>query len=171
MRHVVGTTLDSVFILLAVLLAMLVFVAGSVLTTRYALQRKNRVLPGVKTPVPLSWLSSGRKEAKLHRRLRASGRRLELIPPTDDVADIITRLRIELVELDTYLITVARRPSQARRADRPQLTDRVKHIEDLVRRVEERARTELVSLDELSERLDLLEAADQELNELGSADG
>lgn len=157
--------------ILIVLLALFAVMAGSALTARYSLQRKNRVLTGTKSSAPLSWLSSGRREAKLHRRLRASGRRLELIPPTDDVAEIITRLRVELVELDGYLVTVARRPSQSRRADRPQLTERVEQIEDLVRRVEERSRTELVSLDDLSERLDLLEAADNELNELGPAEG
>jgi len=89
------------------------------------------------------------------------------VPPTDDVADIITRLQIELVELDAYLVTVARRHSSTRRADRPQISERVEQIEELVRRVEERSRNEQVSLDDLSERLDLLEAADEELNELG----
>ena len=67
----------------------------------------------MKSPAPLGWLTSGRREAKLHRRLRSSGQRLELIPPTDDVADIVTRLRVELVELDAHLVTVARRPSPA----------------------------------------------------------
>jgi len=91
------------------------------------------------------------------------------VPHTEDLAPIIARLRVELVELDAYLLTVARRPSKVRRADRPEIYERVEQIEGLVRRVEERVRTELVSLDELSERLDLLEAADRELDELGPA--
>jgi hypothetical protein len=160
-------TLTDVWIAVIALLVVVAVVAGSALGARYALQRRNRVITTVKSPVPLGWLTSNRREARIHRRLRTSGRRLELVPPTDDVADIITRLRIELVELDAYLVTVARRPSKARRADRPQLYERVEQIEELVHRVEERSRAELVSLDELSERLDLLEAADEELNELG----
>jgi hypothetical protein len=154
-------------ILLTVLFVIVALGAGTAFGLRYALQRRNRVLAGVKSPAPLSWLSSGRREARFHRRLRASGRRLSLVPPTDDVADIITRLQIELVELDAYLVTVARRHSSTRRADRPQISERVEQIEELVRRVEERSRNEQVSLDDLSERLDLLEAADEELNELG----
>lgn len=163
-------TLGRVWVLLAVVVIFIVAVAGSALGARYALHRRNRVITSVKSPVPLSWLSSSRREARIHRRLRTCGRRLELVPPTDDVAEIITRLRVELVELDTYLVTVARRPSRARRADRPRIYERVEQIEELIGRVEERSLAEPVSLDDLSERLDLLEAADAELDELGSPD-
>jgi|DEB0MinimDraft_6_1074348.scaffolds.fasta_scaffold119752_1 hypothetical protein len=162
-------TLAEVWIVLFVVLMLFLAAAGTVLGTRHALRRRNRVIAGVNSPVPLTWLNSGRREARIHRRLQMSGRRLELVPPTEDVAPIIARLRVELVELDAYLLTVARRPSKVRRADRPEIYERVEQIEGLVRRVEERVRTELVSLDELSERLDLLEAADRELDELGPA--
>ena len=154
-------------ILLAVVVVLFAAAAGG---TRYALGRKNRVIAGVKSPAPLGWLTSGRREAKLHRRLRRSGRRLAIVPPTDDVADIITRLRIELVELDQYLVTVSRRPSEARRSDRKAVVERVEQIESLVRRVEERTRDDLVSLSDLNERLDMLEAADDELTELSPPD-
>jgi hypothetical protein len=159
-----------VFILLAISAVFLLAVVGTALGIRLMLNRRNRVVAGVKSPAPLSWLSSSRKEAKLHRRLGRAARRLALVPPTDDVADVITRLRIELVELDGHLVTVARRPTPARRADRTVIQERVERIEALVRRVEERSRTEVVSLDELTERLDLLDAADSELNELGPTD-
>lgn len=162
-------TLAEVWIVLFVVLMLFLAAAGTVLGTRHALRRRNSVIAGVNSPVPLTWLNSGRREARIHRRLQMSGRRLELVPPTEDVAPIIARLRVELVELDAYLLTVARRPSKVRRADRPEIYERVEQIEGLVRRVEERVRTELVSLDELSERLDLLEAADRELDELGPA--
>ncbi|MFT5203972.1 MAG: hypothetical protein ACI9C1_003375 [Candidatus Aldehydirespiratoraceae bacterium] len=158
------------FILLAISAVFLLAVVGTALGIRLMLNRRNRVVAGVKSPAPLSWLSSSRKEAKLHRRLGRAARRLALVPPTDDVADVITRLRIELVELDGHLVTVARRPTPARRADRTVIQERVERIEALVRRVEERSRTEVVSLDELTERLDLLDAADSELNELGPTD-
>jgi hypothetical protein len=159
-----------VFFLLAISAAFLLVVVGGAFAIRLTLSRRNRVVAGVKSPAPLTWLSSGRKEAKLHRRLRRVGRRLALVPPTDDVADVITRLRIELVELDGHLVTVARRPTPARRADRTVIKERVERIEALVRRVEERSRSEVVSLDELTERLDMLDAADSELNELGPTD-
>lgn len=156
--------------MLAISAVFLLAVVGTALGIRLMLNRRNRVVAGVKSPAPLSWLSSSRKEAKLHRRLGRAARRLALVPPTDDVADVITRLRIELVELDGHLVTVARRPTPARRADRTVIQERVERIEALVRRVEERSRTEVVSLDELTERLDLLDAADSELNELGPTD-
>jgi hypothetical protein len=159
-----------VFLLLAICAAFLVAVVGGALAIRLTLSRWNRVVAGVESPAPLGSLSSGRKEAKLHRRLRRAGRRLALVPPTDDVADVITRLQIELVELDGHIVTVARRPTPARRADRTVIQERVERIEALVSRVEERSRTEVVSLDELTERLDMLDAADSELNELESTD-
>jgi hypothetical protein len=160
------TTLVVVWTVLVVVLVFVVVIAGAVLAARHALHRRNRVVRAVASPAPLVWLTSGRREAKMHRRLRDSGRRLELIPPTDDVVDLVARRRVELVELDAYLVTVARRPSRTRRADRPRLVERIVQIEDLVHRVEERSHNEPVSLTELSERLDLLEAADQELDEL-----
>ena len=86
-----------------------------------------------------------------------------MVPPTEDVAELVSRLQIELVEVDEYLVTVSRRPKQVRREDRKAVEERVEEIESLVRRIEERNRTELLSLDELGERLDLLEAADDEL--------
>lgn len=160
--------MGSFFDIIAVVIGGGVLVgAGAVTATAISLKRRNQVVAGVKSPAPLGWLTSNRREARLHRRLRASARRLALVPPTDDVSDIIARLRVELVELDGYLVVVSRRPTQARRADRKVVEERVRDIEDLVRRVEERGRTELISLGELHERLDLLEAADDELNELG----
>ena len=155
-----------VTVLLIVLAVLAVLAAATVGGARYALGRRNRVVQGVKSPAPLLWLTSGRREAKLHRRLRQCGRRLALVPPADDVADIITRLRVELAELDAHLVVISRRPSAVRRADRGAVTDQIKQLEALVRRVEERTRDERVSLDELDERLDLLEAADNELTEL-----
>lgn len=159
--------MDSVLDVLAVVIGAGVLVeAGVVTATTLWLRRRNQVVAGVKSPAPLTWLSSGRREAKLHRRLRSSGRRLALVPPTEDVSEIITRLRIELTEIDSYLVVVSRRPTPARRADRKVVEERIKDIETLVRRVEERTRSELVSLDELHERLDLLDAADTELDEI-----
>ncbi|MEM7141946.1 MAG: hypothetical protein AAF548_13035 [Actinomycetota bacterium] len=152
-------------ILLAILGGTVLVGAGALTGATLWLKRRNQVVAGVKSPAPLGWLTSGRREAKLHRRLRASGRRLELVAPTEDVNDIVGRLRIELVELDDYLVTISRRPSSARRADRKVVVERIEAVEQLTRRVEDRSR-DLVSLDELNERLDMLEAADSELDDL-----
>ncbi|MDG2028322.1 MAG: hypothetical protein P8J50_14535 [Acidimicrobiales bacterium] len=150
-------------IVVAIIGSGIVVTAGIITAGTLWLRRRNQVVAGVKSPAPLGWLNSGRREARLHRRLRASGRRLELVPPTEDVAELVSRLQIELVEVDEYLVTVSRRPKQVRREDRKAVEERVEEIESLVRRIEERNRTELLSLDELGERLDLLEAADDEL--------
>ena len=76
-------------------------------------------------------------------------------------------IRHELLELDAFLPIVARRPTAARRADRKVVSSRIGEVDALLRRLEERARTQPVSLDALRERMDLLEAADDELRELG----
>ena len=156
-----------------VLTWLLIFVALFVLmvlavlyTVHRTLVRRNQVVKGVRSPAPVSWLTSSRKEARLHRRLRAAGQRLELVPATEGLTDVMRGLRVELVELDAHLVTVSRRPSPTRRADRGELVVRVQAIEDLVRRIEERSRGTGVSLEELAERLDVLEAADDELRGL-----
>ncbi len=158
-----GDFLVGLLIVLGVFAALAVLaVAGA----QMALNRRNRVVAGTRSPAPASWLASPRPEALLHRRLRSAGRRLELVPASESLADVVIRLRRELIDLDTHLVTVARRPSSNRRNDRREVAGRVAAIEDLVRRVEERSRTQSGSLDELGERLDLLEAADEELRGL-----
>ena len=151
-----------VVLIVVCMLAMLALAIG----THATLARRNRVVSDVPSPAPIGWLASSRREAVLHRRLRASGRRLELVASTEGLADLITRLQVELVDLDTHLVTVARRPTASRRLDRAEIAEQVTAVEDLVRRVEERSRNRTVSLDELSERLDLLEAADEEIRGL-----
>lgn len=154
-------------VLIALVVAAIVLTLVVMIATRIAMGRRNRVVSGVPSPAPLSWLASSRREAVLHRKLRSAGRRLELVPHSDDVADVIERLQVELTDLDAHLVTVSRRPTKVRRADRRDIADQVAVAEDLVRRVEERSRDEAGSLGELADRLDLLEAADDELRGLG----
>ncbi|MCP5026439.1 MAG: hypothetical protein GY929_09160 [Actinomycetia bacterium] len=158
-----GSFLVGLLIVLGVLVVLAVI---AVVGAQMTLNRHNRVLRGTRSPAPARWLASPRPEALLHRRLRSAGRRLELVPTSENLIDIVTRLRNELVELDTHLVTVARRPGSHRRHDRQEVAHRVTAVEDLVRRVEERSRTESGSLDELAQRLDLLEEADEELRGL-----
>ena len=154
-------------VLIALVVAAIVLTLVVMIATRIAMGRRNRVVSGVPSPAPLSWLASSRREAVLHRKLLSAGRRLELVPRSDDVADVIERLQVELTDLDAHLVTVSRRPTKVRRADRRDIADQVAVAEDLVRRVEERSRDEAGSLGELADRLDLLEAADDELRGLG----
>lgn len=157
---------DIVLALVVLIVVWLLLLAAGVYATRAALRRRNQVVSGVPSPAPIGWLTSSRREAVIHRRLRAAGRRLELLPSNGGLDDVITRLRIELVEIDGHLVTVSRRPKHVRRADRREIADHVTAIEDLVRRAEERSRTDTGSLAELAERLDALEAADDELRGL-----
>lgn len=157
---------DVLAVIVALVVISILMVLAVVVATRVALGRRNRVVADVPSPTPISWLTSGRREAKLHRRLRAAGQRLELIPAGEGLTDVITRLRVELVELDAHLVTVSRRPTPARRQDRREVADRITEVEDLVRRVEERSRHQPGPLSEITERLDMLEAADEELRGL-----
>jgi hypothetical protein len=157
---------DIVLAILVLIAVGLLLMAAVAYATKVALRRRNQVVSGVPSPTPIGWLTSSRREAVIHRRLRAAGRRLELLPASEGLDDVITRLRIELVEIDGHLVTVSRRPKHARRADRREIADHVTEIEDLVRRAEERSRTDTGSLTDLAERLDALEAADEELRGL-----
>ena len=105
-------------VLIALVVAAVVLTLVVMIATRIAMGRRNRVVSGVPSPAPLSWLASSRREAVLHRKLRSAGRRLELVPRSDDVADVIERLQVELTDLDAHLVTVSRRPTKVRRADR-----------------------------------------------------
>lgn len=154
--------------LVVVLVAVVVLLVMAALGARIAVRRANRIVPGVASPVPVRWLVTSRREAVYHRRLRALGRRLDALPATDATAEIRDGIRRELLELDAFLPVVARRPGSARRADRRLVSGRIAEIDLLVRRLEDRARSEPVSLDALRERMDLLEAADDELRELGN---
>ena len=159
--------MDDIVLAIVVLVAVGVVVLAAVaFATKVALNRRNQVVAGVPSPAPIGWLTSSRREAVIHRRLRAAGRRLELLPPSPALDDIVTRLRVELVEIDSHLVTVSRRPRPVRRADRREIADHVTVIEDLVRRAEERSRADTISLADLAERLDALEAADEELRGL-----
>lgn len=158
--------MDALTVVLIVLGVLVLIALVAAVGTRMALTRRNRVVTGINSPTPVGWLASPRPEAHLHRRLRAAGRRLELLPPGEGTADIASRLQVEMVELDSHLLTVSRRPASTRRADRREAREQVTAIEDLVRRLEERSRNETVSLPELAERLELLEAADEEIRGL-----
>ncbi|MCP3855771.1 MAG: hypothetical protein GY698_13705 [Actinomycetia bacterium] len=153
--------------LIIVLGVLAVLAIMAVVGAQMALNRHNRVVSGTRSAAPSSWLASPRPEAQLHRRLRAAGRRLELLAASESLVEVVGRLRSELIEVDTHLVTVSRRPASSRRQDRRELTKQVSEIEDLVRRVEERERSQAGSLNDLSDRLDMLEAADEELRGLG----
>ena len=123
---------DIVLAILVLIVVGLVLMAAAAYATRATLRRRNQVVAGVPSPAPIGWLTSSRREAVIHRRLRAAGRRLELLSSNEGLEDVITRLRIELVEIDSHLVTVSRRPKHARRADRREIADHVADIEDLV---------------------------------------
>ena len=154
-----------------VFVALLLLAVASLVAARVMLERRNRVVTGVRASTPLFWLASPGPEAHLHRRLRAAGRRLELLPATEGVAEIMGRLQVEIVELDGHLVTVSRRPSSVRRADRREAREQLGAIEDLVRRLEERSRDRGDTIPELAERLAMLEAADEELRGLDPGPG
>ncbi len=141
----------------------------------------NRVVPGRKSPAPLTWIASPDGAARLHRRLQRSmsmaatslhGR------PNDDLglAEIIAELQDRAFELDHQLVIANRAPRVARRRMLRELHTEIAEVERLVERTVRMGRAWIGSvpsergLAAVRERLELLESSLRELDgiEVGS---
>jgi hypothetical protein len=181
--------MDDVLMWLGLLLAGSGAAAGSALVgIVWALRRRNRVDPRVRTPAPTLWLVSPTAPARLHRRLQATAqlaassattdpagvRRLGRVRrrerrPTDD---LLRSLRAAAVELDAAVIHAARLPLAERRDRLADLTLRTQELERSAERLARLGGSGAGDrgpdrLSDLDERLTLLEAAHRELRTVG----
>jgi hypothetical protein len=179
--------------LLAFLATWIVLVSLAVLALRWRLQRRNRVSPAVKSPAPLRWLYSPSQTARLHRRLQGAVAEIHLAPahrrrsrpsPDSSVDELRRELEYQAVELDYHLVIAARPPRSQRGPLLTSLGGQVTEVERLSTRLSRLSRPAGVApsgwdaaqqppevLARLSDQLDLLDAASDELAEIERAAG
>jgi len=165
----------------AVVAIFVLFWLSSTAFVLWRLRRRNRVHPRVATAAPLLWLVSPGKGARLHRRLRAAlaaaqfrGPRQRRHPePTDRLHDLVTELIQEAAALDDQLVQAALAPLPVRRHLLGALEPHVTNTEVLARRMAalrpdagRSGASSAASLRALQERVDALEDARSEIDEL-----
>jgi len=184
MRQVLIWT--SAFFVTWVAIAMLALVV-----LRWRLHRMNRVSPAMRSPAPIVWLWSPTQPARLHRRLRTATAEIHLAPSRRrretsslSVDDLRRELEYQAVELDHHLVTASRHPKAQRRSLLRQLQGQVAEVERLSVRLARMQRapgspssgwaltTEPPEvLAHISQQLDLLDQAQEELTEIERAVG
>jgi len=184
---------DVLVFLLAFLATWIVLLTLAVLALRWRLQKRNRVSPAVKSPAPVHWLVSPGHTARLHRRLQsaivdihlAPAHRRRSRPVTESSVDEMRReLEYQAVQLDHHLVIAARHPRSQRKHLVRSLDVQVVQVEQLSVRLSHLSRPAGVAqsgwdladqppevLARLSQQLDLLDAASEELAEIERAVG
>jgi hypothetical protein len=176
-----------------VLVGVLVLVALSVTigmaltaTVLWRLHRRNRVHACLPTTAPLRWLTSPKRAARLHRRLRgavaASGwegrrrsrrRRSPLDAGEERLQELAGDLAGEAIALDHAIVAASLSPRLARRHILDTIEPSVVRLERVAGRLAAlrvgtgaRLLTDPASLELLEEQLDVLEAARLEVDDL-----
>ncbi|MEY2433591.1 MAG: hypothetical protein QOC92_3316 [Acidimicrobiaceae bacterium] len=164
-----------------VLVALAVFGVGSlalfigaVVYARWRLRRQLRVRPSTRSTAPTAWLVSTSEPARLHRRLRKAATVARLAGARGDatVASMAVEIEDHAVALELHLVMLSRL-WRRERASRKQLVSQVVQLEQLSGRLAASA-VELTrpraltagspdALAELTERIDALDAAREEL--------
>lgn len=178
---------------LAIVLAVILFivllsvlgVGLAVWLSARTLNRRNRVSPTAPSPAPLTWLGAPSAAARLHRRLRSAvavARASSAVTATTapHLSELAEDLERQAVLLDSHLALVARLAPQERRTRMAALGQEVRKVEQVASQVSMMAaqtRAPLLgagqhsALDDLSEKLDVLEAARGEVADVESAAG
>jgi hypothetical protein len=170
--------LHDLFVALVVFgLASLALFVGALTYTRWRLRKQLRVRPSTRSAAPTAWLVSTSEPARLHRRLRkaATTARLAGARGGATIASLADEIEDHAVALETHLVMLCRvwrRERQARR----QLVAQIAQLEQLTVRLTatavEVSRPRALgagspdALAELTERIDALDAARQELTTL-----
>jgi len=176
---------------LAFFVTWIAIVSLTLVVLRWRLQKANRVSPAMRSPAPIVWLWSPRQPARLHRRLRTATHEIHLAPtrrsrdvPSLSVDDLRRELEYQAVELDHHLVAATRHPKAQRRSLLRQLQGQVAEVERLSIRLSRMTRDpsrpssgwELSTeppevLAHISQQLDLLDQAQEELTEIERAAG
>ena len=176
---------------LAFFVTWIAIVTLTLVVLRWRLQKANRVSPAMRSPAPIVWLWSPRQPARLHRRLRTATHEIHLAPtrrsrdvPSLSVDDLRRELEYQAVELDHHLVAATRHPKAQRRSLLRQLQGQVAEVERLSIRLSRMTRDpsrpssgwELSTeppevLAHISQQLDLLDQAQEELTEIERAAG
>jgi hypothetical protein len=171
---------DLVVLVLVTTAAAAACTAVAVSLVIWRLRRRNRVSPRVKSQAPLWWLWSPSRPARLHRRLRsavsAARYGVDQSGPDSPIADLVAELERQAVVIDRQLVTAAQSPSSIRYRLLNPLTGQVRDFERIVERVLSEAtaaagESPQAALGRVTERLDALESARDEIARLEAALG
>lgn len=97
-------------------------------------RKANRVVPGVRTTAPMSWLVSPSRPARLHRQLRSLGTWASHAA-SDGHADTWSQIVAELVTTDARLVVAARANTRVRPAELDAVAATAQRLEDLAVRL------------------------------------
>lgn len=162
--------MDVLVVLLAVLVAAALGVGLLATGVARSRRRANEVVPGVPTTAPVAWAGAHTPEAKLHRRLRDAVRSLRAQGDSPAVVEHRTALEQAAVDLDAHLVAVAALPSRVRDEPLARVAAAVAALEETAAAVALRGGDPLAAsagaavVDEVAERLRLLDAARAELD-------
>ncbi len=169
--------MSDVLLALAVVAASMVVAALSLTAlTVWLLCRRNRVHPRSRTGAPLVWLVSPVLGARTHRRLRGAVRLTTTHGPwSPALRDQVDELHEQAIRVDAHVVRLARLPRAERGRQLRQLTPRVVLVERTAVRLVGLARPTTVApagwagddLDDLAERIDLIDQARVELGAPG----
>jgi len=133
-------------------------------------RRSQEIAPGTASAAPLEWVGAHTDEAKLHRRLAAAMSGLRAATDDDSLVaanvDVVAR---EALKIEQQIVAASHLAPRSKGPAIEELARAVDQIEDVSAQLIQRS-TELSSgdvqeqLTQLSERLDLLDAARAELD-------
>ena len=150
---------------------------GALTYARWRLRKQLRVRPSTRSAAPTSWLVSTSEPARLHRRLRRAAATARVAGGRGDatIKALADEIEDHAVALETHLLILSRLWRRERQA-RKQLVAQIAQLEVLTTRVATSAvevnRPRALgagssdALAELTERIDALDAARQELTAL-----
>lgn len=169
---------DVLVVVIAALFAFVAMCALAVGVVAVAVARslaaRNRLVPGHRSPAPLSWLASPATAARLHRRLRTAlaGAHLAMTGPRAaglGLPELVGEVRVRALDLDAQLVPASRAPRSARMRMLRELQSEVLEVEQLAARLVHLSRLpaeagDRSGLDAVRQRLELLEEALAELD-------
>lgn len=133
-------------------------------------RRSQEIAPGQRSAAPLGWAGAHTPEAKLHRRLGDAMSGLRRATKDDQlVATNVDVVEREALKIDDQLVAASHLPARLKGPAIEELSVAVDQIEDvsaqlILRSAELSAGDVKAQLDELSERLQLLDQARAELD-------
>jgi len=145
----------------------------------HAVRKRNRVVPGTRTPAPISWLWSWRMSARLHRHLARTIHAVHacIVDSREQLglATMVKELEAHACAIDRQLVAVDRSPNPTRYRLLRELYAEVRQVDAVAERVIRMGRAwagdepSVRGLAGVSERLGALEAAMADLARLDRA--
>lgn len=169
------------------IITWVIFVVVALFVLRWRLHLANQISPRNRSNAPLTWLWSPARPARIHRRLRSDIQSLNLVAPgapkgsgvqTESslgIDAIHRELENQAVTIDHKVVAASHLPRAPKRTALNHLEDQAAQLEELTQRLirlqhernsfisEPSTATAVDPLHEINEKLELLEAAHDEI--------